>query len=319
MKKYTLIISLLFILLVLLINGCINRPDSQKKIQENYLGLTDNQGNIVKLVQKPKRIVSLTLRSDEILLDLVPPERILALSRLADDEGISNIVDKAKLVSRRATLSAEQIVEMQPDLVLAAQSQPIELIQILRDARIPVYIHKIPRSVTDVQQVIAEMAAVVDEEENGAHVIDKMNDVLAAIAKKVEKIPLNERKTVVRFTVMGGGGGKGSSFDDVCHYAGVRNGAALAGVTANQQLSKEQIIKINPDLFLLPTWDYYGKTDMRQYKAEILADPALKNVKAIKEQRLIEVPDRYMLCTSQYMVYGIRDIFDAAYPDLKER
>ncbi|MEN6566237.1 MAG: ABC transporter substrate-binding protein [Veillonellales bacterium] len=317
-KRYLFIIALLAVLPVLLLSGCSSRPANTLQNKAGYFGLTDKQGNSVRCIAKPQRIVSLNLRSDEILLDLVPAERIAALSYLADDGEISNVVEQAKQIPQRVTLSAEYIIYLQPDLVIATESQPMELIQILRDAKIPVYIYKNPKSVAEVRQVIADMAGVVGEQEAGIRMIHKMETELAVIEKKVQKIPLDERKIVVRFTIMGGGGGQGSSFDDACRYAGVRNGAALAGLGMNQHLSKEQIVNINPDVFLMPSWDYYGKTDMQQYKTDIVTDPAFQTLKAVRQKRIVEVPDNHMLCTSQYMVHCVRDIFNAAYPELAE-
>ncbi|HWQ61702.1 MAG TPA: ABC transporter substrate-binding protein, partial [Negativicutes bacterium] len=111
-------------------------------------------------------------------------------------------------------------------------------------------------------------------------------------------------------------GGKGSLFDDMCGHAGVINCAAAAGLGKNDVLSKEIIVKMNPDLVLIPTWDNAGKWDPEQFKREILADPALRPVKAIRDGRLVRVSDRYLYCSSHHIVYGVRDIAQAAYPAL---
>jgi iron complex transport system substrate-binding protein len=82
----------------------------------------------------------------------------------------------------------------------------------------------------------------------------------------------------------------------------------------NGVLSKEQIVKVDPDILLLPTWDYTGKTDLRQFAKDLQDDPAFSSVKAIREQRLIPVLDRHLYCSSQYIVYGVREVASAAYP-----
>lgn len=315
MKRCLWIIALLILLPALLAGGCGSSPAGAGPTDDRYFGLRDGEGNVIRLAAQPQRIVSLNLRSDEILLDLVPAERIEALSFLADKAGISNVVEAARQVPRRATASAERIIYLRPDLVFATESQPVELIQILRDAGIPVYVYKNPRSVADVKQIVAETAELVGESEAGLRLIRKMDAKLDEIKEKVQRIPAAERKTVVRFTIIGGGGGPGSSFDDACRHAGVFNGAALAGIRENQSLTKEQIVQVNPDVFLIPDWDYYGKTDMQQYKAEMLQDPAFQTITAVQQKRIVEVSDSHMLSTSQYMVYCVEDIFNAAYSE----
>jgi iron complex transport system substrate-binding protein len=301
--------------MVLLTTGCVNKQAAHLGKGAASYRLTDSKGHIVQVVAKPQRIVSLGISMDEILIDLVPAQRIAALSYLADDSTISNIVDKAWQVPKRVTADAEVIIYLQPDLVLVPDWQPVELIHILRDAGIPVYVYQAPNTIEEIKQVIAETAGITGEEEAGARIIAGMDAELAAIASKIKQVPLDERQVVIRYGTTGVSGGQGSTFDSICRYAGVLNGAALAGLGMNGQLSKEQLVKVNPDVFLLPIWDR-SKTisDMTQFKADILLDPALRDIKAIREHRLVNVPDTHMYCASQYVVYGVSDVARAAYP-----
>ncbi|HWR29002.1 MAG TPA: ABC transporter substrate-binding protein, partial [Negativicutes bacterium] len=83
--------------------------------------VTDSKGHVLKLAQKPKRIVSLTLGTDEILLDMIPADRIVAVTKYAHDPGISNVVEKAGKVSGRIDeVNVETILSLHPDLVIAA-------------------------------------------------------------------------------------------------------------------------------------------------------------------------------------------------------
>src|SRR5262249_20627021 len=52
--------------------------------------LRDANGETLNLQREPQRIVSQTLGTDEILLAICPPERVVALSNLAEDENYSN-------------------------------------------------------------------------------------------------------------------------------------------------------------------------------------------------------------------------------------
>ncbi|BBB91823.1 corrinoid ABC transporter substrate-binding protein [Methylomusa anaerophila] len=303
------------ICMALWISGCTTNQTAQMGKGAASYGLADNKGQIMVLKDKPQRIVSLGIAMDEILVDLVPAQRIAALTYLADDGKISNITAQAKKIPRRATADAEAIIKLQPDLVLVPDWQPVELIQILRDTGIPVYLYKAPKTVREIRDVIAEIAGVVGEAQAGAQIIAEMETKLAAIRAKVSQIPGGRQPVVVRFSTMGVTGGKDSLFDDICRHAGVQNGAALAGLPTNGQLSKEQIVKVNPDVFLIPVADRSGRNaDMRQFKADLLADQALQAVTAIQQRRLVTVPDAYMYCSSQYIVNGVYAIAAAAYP-----
>ncbi|HWQ61327.1 MAG TPA: ABC transporter substrate-binding protein [Negativicutes bacterium] len=308
-------IGICIIIFTLLLPGC--RPFSKAADPaEAPAGhtVTDSKGHVLKLAQKPRRIVPLSAGANEIVMGLVPADRIAALTNLADDAGISNITEEAKRVPARVRANADSIISQQPDIVIIPDWQPAELIDILRDAGVAVYVYQSPYTIAQIRETVAIIAGVVGEEEAGRRIVSVMDEELAAIAEKVKMIPPEQRKVVVRFSLMGGSDGQGSTFDDICHHAGVKNGAAMAGLGRNGLLSKEQIVEIDPDIFLIPTWDYTGKTDMEKFKADVQADAGLQTIKAIKQKRLVQVPDRYLYCSSQYIVYGVRAVAAAAYP-----
>jgi iron complex transport system substrate-binding protein len=172
------------------------------------------------------------------------------------------------------------------------------------------------RTIQQVKENIHDLAAVIGEAAKGVELINQMEAALAAVEATVRTVPADQRKIVVYFSLMGGSGGIGSTFDDICRYAGVSNAAALAGLDMNATLSQEKLLQINPDIFLMPTWDYSGKTDLDQFQRQVQSDPALQTVKAVQTRQLIRVPERYLLCTSQYIVNGVREVARAAYPQL---
>lgn len=313
-RMSTLLITVMFSV-VLLLSGCVNRQDDRTgNLPVESYEVKDCTGYVIKLIQKPHRIVSLSIGTDEILMELVPVDRIAALTYLADDSGISNIREKAKQVPTKIRANAETVISLQPDLVLVPDWQPKELVQIMRDAGLSVYVYHSPTTIDEIKAVIADIALAVGEKETGAKIIASMEAELTKVTERVQQIPAGERLVVVHFSLMGGSGGKDSTFDDICRYAGVENGAAAAGLGMTGILSKEQIVAINPDLLIIPTWDYSGKTDLQKFADEVKTDPALQTVKAVRQQKLIPVPDRYLYCSSQYIVYGVRALAKAAYP-----
>ena len=83
------------------------------------------------------------------------------------------------------------------------------------------------------------------------------------------------------FSFIGAIGRKDNLLDDIFSYAHVRNGAAEAGLDqGSNALSKERIIEIDPDVFLLPTWNFDSNNDVKEYARQIADDPAFKNIKA---------------------------------------
>lgn len=317
-KKQCFVVFLMINLLLLLaFTGC--SPSVSKKAlpymknEKTYLGLRDVEGREIKNLPQPRRIVSLTIRSDEILMELAEEGTVIALSKWADDPVASNIAEEAKRIPLRALPSEEMILGMRPDLVVASQSQPYDLIYRLRSLGIPVYVCPLAHNVKDTENLIMDFGKLLHRERKAKEMVDRMEEVIRSYAEKISKIPEEEKVTVYRFTVSGGNGGNNTYYDDICNKAGVKNAAAQMVFRGTQLLPKEQVLQMNPDVIFLPTWDWSGKMDLEAYKRVIVEDPALKTVKAIKNKRLYVIPDTHMLCSSQYMVECIRDIYEACY------
>lgn len=307
------IIFSLFILMffAFLISGCSSITQAEK---EKSISFKDSTGRIVNVKAKPQRIISLTLGTDEILLDLVEPERIAALTYLASDSGISFVTDKSALVkSKIRSNSAEEILALKPDLVLIADWWGLDMLQTLRDMGVPVYVYKTPYSVNDIRNTIREVGRVVGEPQRAENVIDVFNDKIINVELKAAKIPQTERKRVVALTGKDGFGTKGGLYDDMCKYAGVGNCLSEDAGSQFNGLPKERILQLNPDCILVTVWDANGMMKS-QTKEEIMCDEGLKPVKAIQNNDIAEISGKCVFCVSQYAADSIEILAKSVYP-----
>ena len=100
-----LLVHACMIFMLILLSGCNNNKGDSSVLNDNNkpssYTVTDDTGAKLQFSEKPKRIVSYSISTDEILIALVKPERIVALSRLVDDPGVSSIVKEAKQIPNR--------------------------------------------------------------------------------------------------------------------------------------------------------------------------------------------------------------------------
>ncbi len=282
------------------------------------LTVTDDSGTVMTLASEPRRIVSLTLPTDEILLSLVDSSRILAVTTLAADPAISNVSAQAMRVPRAMTLSVEPIVAMHPDLVFAASWSDAAPLGQLRSAGVPVYLVASATSVAAVEEKIARCALLTGEMKKGEAVIARMNAELSAVEKKVDLIPQEKRLRVLDFTTFGASMGKGSSWDDIVRLAGLVN--ATAGIASDQwgqvPVSREKLLLVNPDILILPGWVYGDPRGARAFFTTVVTDPALRGLAAVRAGKVYMMPENLRACTSQYMVDAVRWLARTAYPGL---
>lgn len=310
------ILAVFMLLILFMLLGCGKASDQKISAGESAYRIIDIRGTVVEMTGKPKRIVTLSAGTDGIILGMLPTENLVAVNALLDDPVSSNIVEKAQKIQEKIkNPSAEQIFSLRPDLVIVPDWKDAEIVDSLRDLGLKVVVCKGPRSVEDVRETTMLLARAIGEEKKGIELIAKMDEKLKEIKNKVDKIPADNRKTIVLISLMSSYGGIGSSFDDMCNYAGVINGVAAAGIKNGQILGKEGLVEINPDILILPVYNDHGNFDVESFRKEFLEDPALQTLTAIKEKRLYMPREGYVYNCSQDIVYGIQEIALAAYGD----
>ncbi len=128
---------------------------------------------------RPMRIVSLDYCADQYVLQLVEPERILALSRDAQKE-FSYLRDlAADLPTVRP--AAEDVLVLGPDLVIRSYGGGPNAQAFYARAGVAVLNIGSANTIGEVMTVMAEVAAGLGESERGAEVIEETRRRLAAL------------------------------------------------------------------------------------------------------------------------------------------
>ncbi len=311
MYRFVRLIFILLLLVTILINstGCSSVAESH-----NGYKVVDEAGNEIYFSSKPERIMTLGMGTDGIVLGLVPPEKMVSVNSLADDPCSSNIVDLAKKIkNKHRNPSAEYVMSLQPDVVFAYEWTKSEYIDTMRDLGIKVVVLKGPRTIGDVKRNITTVAAALQETQQGNRLIAAMDKELEALKIKLKKHNYESNKRVLLLSLMQTYGGKGCLYDELCKEAGVINCLSDAGLHNGQALTKEMILKMQPDVIIMPVYNDHNTFDINKHNEEFLRDPALRNVQAVKNKQLYYPREGYIYNCSQDAVFGAVEIARAAY------
>ena len=301
-------------MLCVLLTAC-SMPKSAEEKPAAYT-VTDIEGTVVDFPSPPKRIVTLSMSTDETMLGLVEPQRMAAVNTLLDDPVSSNVTGLVKEIPQRiGNPTVEEIMALQPDLVVVPDWGDLTMVPSLREVGLKVIVCKGASNLAEIRETIELLAAAAGVLERGQKLRAMMDAKLAEIQEKVAKIPQTERKRVVLISLMSGYGGLGSSFDEACHYAGVINGRAELGIRDFQVMTKEQLVQIDPDILFLPTYNDHGKYDVEKFRREYLDDPSLQTMKAIRNEAFAEPFEGYIYNCSQDFVFGVQEIAYRVYGD----
>jgi iron complex transport system substrate-binding protein len=281
------------------------------------LTVTDDAGSPVTLAAKPVQIVSLTMFTDEVLLELVEPARIIAVTAFAADPAISNVTAKAEGIPHKLAMNVEVLVSLKPDLLFVANWTEADKVKQLRDAGITVYLTSTGVTVDGIKARIARVGQLVGESAKAAKLLAGMDARLDAVQKRLAKVPTDRRLSVVDYTVWGSAQGKGSSWDEIVRQAGLVNGVGnIAADTWGQvPLSKEKLLEIDPDILILPGWTFDDPKGAEAFFAKTTADPVLKALKAVRNGRAYRMPESLKTATSQYLVDAVEWLARTAYPE----
>ena len=196
--------------------------------------------------ERPARIVSLNMCTDELVLRLADPARIASVTWLSQDPRNANMADAARRIPANHGL-AEEVLGFRPDLVVAGAYTTRATVSLLGRVGVSVSEFGVPRNLAEMKAQITEMADLLGEPARGQALlagIERRLEVLAA--RRVDR-PL--RAIVLRpsgFTV-----GRGSLVDEILTRAGLVNIAAELGVESYGQIALETVALGRAEVLIL--------------------------------------------------------------------
>jgi iron complex transport system substrate-binding protein len=255
----------------------------------------------------PRRILSHTLATDEILLDLVPVERIVGVTNLVHDPEISSVPRRyPDHIPRLREADAERIIGLTPDLICVAPYNSIDFIQLLDRSGLAIYRNESVHSIDEVESGIQQLGERVGEPERARRLATQMQARRREIADRLHG--LRERPRVL-FWSAGFTAGPGSTMDDLIREAGAVNVAAELGLGDSAEISPERMVAADPDYVLLCRWAGDDRPN------QVANHPILRRLRAVETNRVLSIEGRYLTSVSQYVVEGVEQLARLLHPD----
>jgi iron complex transport system substrate-binding protein len=249
-----------------------------------------------------RRIVSLNVCTDQILIELVSRQRIAAVTQLSSDPMVSAIPDAARgLAVTRG--GAEEVLALDPDLVLAGPYTTPATVDLLTRLGRRVIVVALPHDLAGISDVVRRIATVTVSEARGEEVIADFERRLA-VAKGL-LAPLAARPSAVIYQISGLTSGSGSLADAMLNAAGFRNLAAEYLLSAAGTLSLEVLAAQPPDLLVLASAPSQYPTAV----ADNLRHPVLDRLSAGGHSLVL--PWSLWLCGTPHIVEAIERLVAA--------
>ncbi len=247
-----------------------------------------------RAAETPRRIVSINMCTDQLLLDLARPDQILGLSPFAHDKVRSWALDKAKAYPALSG-TAEEVLILKPDLVIAGRFTKRATREFIREKKIRIAEFDAVRSLAETRAQILRFGALVGAETLAAirvaaldAAIDRLR--IAAARQKLRILPLARRGWV---------SGKDSLVSDLLQEAGLANAAGELGIAAGGFVRLETIVKLRPDAILVSRDDI----NPEDQGSAMLLHPAI--IDLFPPARRLYMPEKLTVCGGPMLVETI--------------
>lgn len=269
---------------------------------------------VVMIEERPQRVLAYSLGHDEILMALIAPERFAAVGPFAGDPAYSNVADQAASLPTFDS-GVENVLAAKPDLVLASKYTDADVVNLIREAGIPVARAALESSSEGNIPNILLIGYMLGVEERALELVAKIENRLKFVADQIPPPNAAERPAVValsRYSDSIYAAGGDTTEGGIVEAGGGVNASERDGVEGHQVISIESIAAMNPDVILITQPVAFGANEFRD---DLLNHPALAGVSAISENQLHVVDGRLYTTLSHWNVRGIEETARLLYPD----
>jgi len=255
----------------------------------------------------PKRIVSLNSCLDAMLVHLADRSQIAALSHYAREEHGSTVAAQAKTLPYTWE-SAEEVIDLMPDLVLASQHSALATRNALKRLHVPVQRFKVPKSVEESLGQVRKMAKLIGHPDRGEALVARIEAAIAAS----RPAPGARRLTALIYQPNGFAAGPGTLVDEMMDHAGFDNVARRFGLRTWGNVGLERLLADPPQVLLVGV----PGPGARSWADRVMTHPALKSVSG--RMRQVRLPEKLLYCGGPVLIETAAAMARARAQALKE-
>ena len=271
---------------------------SCNKTQDTKPNCVISQKNHLK--KTPVKVVSVSPAVTEILFALDCGDRLIGRTDFC------NYPPEAKNIKSIGGINnanLEEIIKLQPDLVITSSIFTKKMFETIEDAGIPIISFKETNTIEGLYETIEMLGKVMDKETKAKSIIDKFEEDLKIVKTKRDSIQ-KLRKTsslpkvyyVVGFGQMGDfSAGKNTFINEIITLA---KGDNIAKESINWSFSKEEIFANQPDYIFIRKED----------SAQFVKTHPYNTLKAVKQNRVYGIESNLMDILSPRTIKAIEFI-----------
>ena len=277
-------------------------------------GMLSSKG-IYKMVDGTSETVILDHKAERIVA--VGPNAADLASELAGDSVVASTAapyQSSNGVKQRVALDVKAIAALKPDIVIVEDDDgATDLVRPLREAGVKVALLRAPKTVKEVEDQTRNVGQLLGRADKAESLITTMMNYI----RDTESLRFARRddpkKTVAVYNENGLYGAPDTMIQDMLKYVNVENAATKAGVKWSYMGKKDDLIKADPDVIIVPTDVKAPGFNRDSVLNSYYNDPALKNIKAIKNKKVVIISNEAMMAKTYHIGRGIYNMAQFVY------
>ena len=277
-------------------------------------GMLSSKG-IYKMVDGTSETVILDHKAERIVA--VGPNAADLTSELAGDSVVASTAapyQSSNGVKQRVALDVKAIAALKPDIVIVEDDDgTTDLVRPLREAGIKVALLRAPKTVKEVEDQTRNVGQLLGRADKAESLITTMMNYI----RDTESLRFARRddpkKTVAVYNENGLYGAPDTMIQDMLKYVNVDNAATKVGIKWSYMGKKDDLIKADPDVIIVPTDVKAAGFNRDAVLNSYYNDPALKNIKAIKNKKVVIISNEAMMAKTYHIGRGIYNMAQFVY------
>ncbi|MFC4246204.1 PGF-CTERM-anchored ABC transporter substrate-binding protein [Natribaculum luteum] len=271
---------------------------------EYPLTLTDATGEEITLEEPPERIVTLGASDAQTAFEIGAGDAVVGMPLTAPTEDLQTGERTDVTAADGFEIDTEAVVELEPDVVLAANIIDTDTVDQLRELGLTVYYFPEAESIDDIRDNVAVTGQLTGECAGAQETVDWMDQRLDLLESAVDD---DDRS--LAYYPMGGGytAGTGTFQHEIMLTAGLENVAATAEIDGWGIISEEVVVEEDPE------WIVYGDSFDEPQVSE-----AVHETTAYQEENFAAVDNNDFSQPGPNVVFAAEQLLETAHPEAYE-
>lgn len=298
-------IAMMVALLVVLATGGVVTGSQPATMQDQQavdsdcsypMEVTDATGETVTIEEEPDTVVTIAPSAAQTVWAVGAEGKVTGMPVGYTTAYLNGSTDRTNVLNSDFNVITEEVVGLEPDLVLAANINDNETVQNLRNRGLTVVKFEQAFSIEDVAAKTRLTGQLVGSCEQATQVNEEMNVTVESVRSAAED---RDRQSV--YYAMGGGytAGEDTFIGDVIATAGGDNIATAADIQTYGQISEEVVVAENPDWIVTTSQRFIPYSN------------ALNSTTAVQEDQIIIVDGNYMSQPGPRITQPLTEVSDA--------